>query len=371
MNKRKCIALLATGDEIIHGDILNTNTQFIAQALFDHDIQPGIQQTVPDDQPIMQAAMKQLLDSHDGLITIGGLGPTSDDLTRFALAEVLGVELTFDDASWAHIQSRFSHYQIPLSDNNRQQCLFPDRSTVLHNANGTANGCAIEHNGKMIFMLPGPPRECRPILDSAVIPTLLKQHFNTPYFKVNWLCLGIGEAQIASQLDPLMQNSHVQVGYRADTPYLEVKLFSENKAALVAMQAQFKKVLKPYIVSKQRQTTQAQLYQWLRQTKQKVTIIDNATKGYLASQLLSPETFSTVIFPEHPMRNADVTFIIEGLHKYWRQQSCNLFEIELLCLKPGEMARAMTFKIPNRGQLTCHYAVQFICWHMMKLIGDS
>lgn len=368
MTTRKRIAILATGDELINGDIVNTNTQLIASTLFNHDIQPGLQYTVPDDRALMTNAMRELLDTHDGLITIGGLGPTSDDITRFVLADVLNIELTYDEDSWQQIADRFAQYNIPLSENNRQQCYFPAGANVLKNDNGTANACAYEHHGKLIFMLPGPPRECRPILERDVLPTLISHHFNTPYFKINWMCLGIGEAQIADQLDTLIGDLPVQVGYRADIPYLEIKLFSQDESAFNQMRDVFYQHIKPYVISENRETTETQLYNKLRQTSQSVTIIDNATKGYLSTRLLTPDTYHTVVFPEHPMRNADITFIIEGLYRYWENKASTHYVISLLCLRPGQPAAGMDIKIPSRGRNTLTYATQFICWNLLKFL---
>lgn len=366
MKKRKRIAILATGDELIHGDILNTNCQLIASTLFSHDIQPGLQYTVPDDKAIMAGAMQSLLETHDGLITIGGLGPTSDDLTRFVLADVLGIKLNYDEDSWEYIEKRFAQYKIPLSDNNRQQCYFPAGSTILQNDNGTANGCAYTHQNKAIFMLPGPPRECKPILNRDVIPTLLNMGYNTKYFKINWLCLGIGEAQLANQLDTVIGERPVQVGYRADTPYLEVKLFSQDQAAFETVREEFRPFISPYVISESRETAETQLYNRLQQSTQSITIIDNATKGYLASRLLTPKTYRTITFPEHPMRNSDITFIIEGLYRYWGNQPCSHYVISLLCLRPGQPASGLDIKIPSRGDRTLAYATQFICWNILK-----
>lgn len=366
MKQPKRIAILATGDELINGDILNTNTQLIASSLFNNHIQPGLQFTVPDDRQMMANAMRQLLESHDGLITIGGLGPTSDDLTRFVLADVLGVELVYDETSWQQIIERFTQYDIPLSDNNRQQCYFPAGATILKNSYGTANACAYTHKGKSIFMLPGPPRECQPILEQDVLPALLSQGFSTPCFKVNWMCLGIGEAQIANKLDTLIGDRPVQVGYRADIPYLEIKLFSHDEAIFRQIRDTFYQLIKPYVISEHRETAEIQLYNILRQSTQSVTIIDNATKGYLSTRLLTPETYHIVVFPEHPMRNADITFIIEGLYCYWENKASSHYVISLLCLQPGKPAKGLDIKIPSRGHSTLAYATQFICWNILK-----
>ena len=136
------VALLATGDEIINGDILNSNAQEIAQKLVEHGIQVGMHLTVGDNSAEIRAAISFLLQHHRALIITGGLGPTTDDLTRYALAEVLNRELLFDEPTWQRIVDPLNKlgYTVP-PENNRQQALFPEHAVIIPNVHGTAAGC--------------------------------------------------------------------------------------------------------------------------------------------------------------------------------------------------------------------------------------
>lgn len=365
------IGILATGDELTTGEILNTNGKFIAQALFDHNIPPGMQLTVRDNQKDLEDAMHYLLDRHDALITIGGLGPTSDDRTRFALANVIGKELEFDEASWRHIENRLMTLKLDIPESNRQQCLFPVGSEVLINEMGTANSCYIIHNNKPIFMLPGPPRECKPIIEKHLLPKLSAHGLIKPLHKAHWSLLGVSESSIAESLDKIASHYGVDVGYRADVPYVEVKLFAHDARVFEQAQQDFLKVIKPYVVSDNRQTARDLLYNFIKNNNKKLTIIDNATKGYLACQLLSPDTYKKVTFPEHPMMNTGTTFIISGLHRYWEQQNSNLYLLDILVLEPAKPARAMQIKIPNRGQRSLHYASEYLCWKIFTYLNRN
>ena len=146
------IALLATGDEIIHGDITNSDGQYAAQQLIDHNLQPGTHMTVPDDKALIKQAILYLLQDHAALITIGGLGPTSDDLTRFGLASALNQSLVFDEPSWQKIVERLTSLGLNVPDNNRQQCLFPENADIIPNPHGTAAACCVFWQKKAYFL---------------------------------------------------------------------------------------------------------------------------------------------------------------------------------------------------------------------------
>src|SRR5262249_55359345 len=119
------IAILATGDELTTGDILNTNGQIIAQTLKDHGFLMGMHVIASDDENEITEAINFLLHDHPILITIGGLGPTSDDRTRFALSRAINQPLVFNEASWNHITSRLTSLHLHVHEANKQQALFP------------------------------------------------------------------------------------------------------------------------------------------------------------------------------------------------------------------------------------------------------
>ncbi len=240
------IGILATGDELISGDILNTNGQFIAQTLFQHNIPAGMQLTIRDDQAELEDGMHYLLGRHNALITIG-----SDDRTRFALARVLDQELVFDEASWHAIQTRLHKRYTTIPQSNRQQCLFPEAAHIMPNEHGTANGCYLIHQGKLIFMLPGPPHECKPLVELYVLPQLIQHGFVKTLYKAHWKLTGISESHLAEQLDPIAQQFNVRIGYRAVSPYIELKLFSSQNDAFLQAKIAFIDIIKPYIVTRE------------------------------------------------------------------------------------------------------------------------
>ncbi len=248
------VALLATGDEICNGDIINSNSHEIAQRLFSEGIQVSTHMSLPDNLAALENGMRFLLQNHSALITTGGLGPTSDDLTRQALSHVLHRPLVFDEATWETIVARIKRFGIhPPPESNRQQALFPQGATIIPNPNGTAAGCMIrqihaDHHEQFIFMLPGPPAECLPLFETVVLPTLKNNSFQKIVCYKKWLLTGVSEAAIAEKLDKLAQPFDCVTGYRFYYPYLEFKLYSNNQADFDALLPLINEAIAPYLV---------------------------------------------------------------------------------------------------------------------------
>ena len=250
--KQLKVALLATGDELIYGDILNTNAQHIAKLLIEHNIDVGLHLISPDGLLDIKHALLFLLKTHDSVIITGGLGPTSDDRTRFALSAATRKPLAFDDASWQHIvtriQTRYPGRIIPES--NRQQALFPKGAIIFNNPHGTANGCGLALKNKLIFMLPGPPHECLPMFQDLVLPQLIQADYPQEMYRKKWMLSNVSEGQIAEELDRLVDPYHVSTGYRIATPHLEFKIHGRDKKNFDAAVQHIEAHIKPFIMDK-------------------------------------------------------------------------------------------------------------------------
>ncbi len=346
------IGFLATGDELVNGDILNTNCQHMATSLLNANFYPNQQLVVKDDEEALTNSILFLLQHNDILITTGGLGPTSDDKTRFAIAKALGRKLVFSSTSWKHICSRLRRLKLPATESKQVQAQFPENSEILTNLNGTANGAFIKAGEKLIFMLPGPPSECLPLFENKVLPQLAEIYPSKIYHK-SWLLLGVAEGQTAELLEPHLEPS-VQIGYRIEYPYLEVKLLAENKNAFSSTMEKFLPHLIPNLVSENRKKASEQLYHKLQKQKQVLTINDNATSGLLESTLLSPLTQHAVQFC------SDGTVQVNGMETYWQLKADKLVELKL---QIGEQLIKKTF--PFRGVRTRQYAIEWICWKIL------
>ena len=242
------VGFIATGDELTHGDILNTNGQNMVQKIYRLGLAIGQHVIVNDDEDEIVYALHYQLTHHDIIILSGGLGPTSDDKTRFALSRCIGKTLIFNEANWQAIVKRLEKYNRPIGDHNRQQALFPEGAVILDNPNGTAAGCSVEYQAKTIFMLPGPPSECLPMFEDYVLLVLKK--FASTQYRLRYLLTGVSEGDIAAKLDSTIAHLNCKTGYRVNKPELEFKLSTNNKADFEEAEKLIESIVAPYLISK-------------------------------------------------------------------------------------------------------------------------
>ncbi|MBE6563958.1 MAG: competence/damage-inducible protein A [Ruminococcaceae bacterium] len=204
----KSAEILCVGTEILIGDIINTNAAYISTRLAEMGINQYHQEVVGDNPDRLRYYLKNALDRADCIIMSGGLGPTYDDLTKETVADLMGRELHMHERSLQRLESYFAGRKIKMTDNNRKQAMIPDGSVVFDNDCGTAPGMAVEdeERGKIVILLPGPPRELHPMMDNAVIP-YLSQFTESVFFSRNINIFGMGESTVASIVDDIMQTS--------------------------------------------------------------------------------------------------------------------------------------------------------------------
>ena len=164
--------IIAVGTELLLGHTINTDSAMIARALSALGIGVYHQTVVGDNPQRLLDAVNLAKSRADIIITTGGLGPTCDDLTKQVLARAFGKELVPHPASEARIRAYFERNHLPMSPNNLRQAMLPEGCTVLENDWGTAPGCAFEADGVHVIMLPGPPRECTPMMQERAVPYL-------------------------------------------------------------------------------------------------------------------------------------------------------------------------------------------------------
>lgn len=187
--------ILSVGTELLLGDILNTNAQYISRELANLGINVYYQTVVGDNPERLKNAYNFALSRADVVITTGGLGPTKDDLTKEIAAEYFNKQLILDKKSLEDIEDFFKKINREISENNKKQAYFPEGCIIIENNNGTAPGCIIEENNKIAILLPGPPKEMIPMLKESVIPYLSKFNEGTLISKVLRIT-GIGESSV-------------------------------------------------------------------------------------------------------------------------------------------------------------------------------
>lgn len=196
--------ILCVGTEILLGDIVNTNTQYLARRLSELGIAVYHQSVVGDNRDRLKESYKQAFQRADIVITTGGLGPTKDDLTKEIAAEYFGRSLLLDNPSLNRIKDYFHKKGKEINEGNKKQAYFPKDAIILQNNNGTAPGCIIEEENKYLILLPGPPKEMKPMFEEGVVPVLKKLSDVTFYSKVLRIC-GIGEGFMAEMIDDIIE----------------------------------------------------------------------------------------------------------------------------------------------------------------------
>ncbi len=197
--------LICVGTELLMGQVLNTDAQFISQSLAPLGVDIYHQLVVGDNPARLTRAVHEAFSRADVVIFSGGLGPTDDDLTKETVAAALGRELVLFEDEWEKLQAYFRRTGRAIAPNNRKQAVFPVGAIILPNPNGTAPGCIIEQDGKAAVLLPGPPRELYPMFTDYVMPYLCKKADHMLYSRVVRI-YGRGESDVTYQLDRLIKN---------------------------------------------------------------------------------------------------------------------------------------------------------------------
>lgn len=196
--------ILAVGTELLLGDIVNTNAQYLARRFSDLGINVYHQTVVGDNEKRLLDAFGLAFSRANIVITTGGLGPTKDDLTKEIGASFFNKKLILDDKALKRIIKFFSLRSVPVNEGNRKQAYVPENCIVLQNDNGTAPGCIVEEQHKILIMLPGPPKEMVPMFEKDVVPFLKKFNNGVLVSKVLRV-IGIGEGHMAEKIGDIIE----------------------------------------------------------------------------------------------------------------------------------------------------------------------
>lgn len=202
MSKLAVCELISVGTEILLGDILNTDAQFLSIELARLGISVIHQSTVGDNRERLLAQLKEAADRSDIIILSGGLGPTPDDLTKEVCCEFFGKKMFLHEPTVEKIKTYFSTKGMEMAQNNLKQAMLPKDCVIFPNDNGTAPGMAIEKDGVHILVLPGPPRELKPMFRNCAVPYLMK-FSDRIIVSHNIRTFGIGESLMAERVNDL------------------------------------------------------------------------------------------------------------------------------------------------------------------------
>lgn len=363
VNKR--IGFLVTGSEVTSGEILNSNSARMAEMLQEWGVKIG-EHILCDDQPDhIEASLLFLLDRHEAIIVSGGLGPTSDDVTRNAVAKVADQALVFHAPSWQKIRDRLSIRNLPITENNKQQAFFPAQATVLKNEHGTADACFLTIAGKLVFMLPGPPRECLPLFEQQVFPILKEKAFHTDWRLFRWRLMGVSESLIAATLEPIAAAFPIEFAFRANYPFVDVKLMlnpqhKNHNQILLAVE----KAVKPYFATHLKINPTQQLHDLLVTSQRTLFVQDEATQGYFMRKLNLPLALIAL-----DKQAADIKISIHGLRHFWDNNANNVQDKCQLEVSAGDKPmQQFSQTLLLRGQESLDYVAEFAALKILSLL---
>jgi SrtB family sortase len=284
------IEILAVGTELLLGDILNTNAQFLSAELAALGLNVLHQSVVGDNAVRLAAAIKQAIQRSDMVITTGGLGPTGDDITSEVVSEVLGLKLVPDAKSIKHIQDFFNKNGLTMTENNLKQAMLPEGAIVFANDWGTAPGFAVEGNTKVIILLPGPPRENIPMFNTYVKPYISK-YSDSIIYSDNLRVFGISESAVEEKLLDLMHGTNPTLApYAKDGEVLlritaKAKTKEEAQQLILPIKKELYARLGNRIYGKNVDSLQQVVVDDLKQKGLKIALAESCTGGLIAKRL--------------------------------------------------------------------------------------
>ena len=225
-------AVLTIGDELLIGQVVDTNSAWIGSRLYDHGIEVVYIESLGDHKEKMVAALKRAQRETDLILLTGGLGPTKDDITKKVLCEVMQCGLFFSDATYNHIQRMFEQRGIPLREAHREQCMLPDRAEILINARGTAPGMLFDWDGAMLVSMPGVPHEMQYLMTHEVLPRI-RGKSNLSLAKRTIRTAGVPESSVAAIVEPLLQDKKTSIAYLPSRGQVRLRLSRREEGTSV------------------------------------------------------------------------------------------------------------------------------------------
>jgi nicotinamide-nucleotide amidase len=311
--------LLSIGTELTVGETRDTNAGDLARDLTRRGVIVGRITALPDELAAVTAAFGEALGRAELVVSTGGLGPTPDDLTREAIAGLVGETPAVDPALDAWLRDLFERRKLPFPEANRKQAWLIPSATSIPNDNGTAPGWWVERpDGRVVIILPGPPREMRPMWDGWVVPRLEARGLGRPIASVTLRLTGIGESAIADRLGDLLSGTEPQVATYARADAVDIRIWTHatgtgpdarNRAdALVAAtEARIVDLLGDHVWARGETTWPDALRTALEARGWRLSTVEVGMRGALA-HLLGEGLGERLAFPEsllaRPGRNA-------------------------------------------------------------------
>ncbi|EBO3987537.1 nicotinamide mononucleotide deamidase-related protein YfaY [Salmonella enterica] len=282
------VEMLSTGDEVLHGQIVDTNAAWLADFFFNQGVPLSRRNTAGDNLDSLVAILRERSQHADILIVNGGLGPTSDDLSALAAATAKGEGLVLHEEWLAEMERYFQQRGRVMAPSNRKQAELPASAEFIPNPVGTACGFALQLNRCLMFFTPGVPSEFKVMVEQEILPRL-RARFSLPEPP---LCLrlttfGRSESDLAQSLDSLSLPPGVTMGYRSSMPIIELKLTgpATQREAMLALWSEVRRVAGQNLIFEGTEDLPARIARCLQERQLSLTLSEQYTSGLLALQL--------------------------------------------------------------------------------------
>ena len=283
------VELVSTGSELLSGRTLNRHAQTLGERIRALGLSLVRDTTVRDDSPAIREAVQSALSRVDVVFVSGGLGPTSDDVTREALAELLGRKIVLDQVSLDVMQRRYDRIGRRMTEQSKRQALIVEGGEALSNSVGLAPGERLEFGGKVLFVLPGPPDEFHAVLEDHIVPWLKQRYASVaPAAEKIFLTCGIAEAEVARRFEEAgLAPAGIEIGYCAAPGRVEVRLTSAqgDEKAVEAAGTEARKLIGEFVFAEDRRLMEEVVGQLLRDQGATVAVAESCSGGLLGHRL--------------------------------------------------------------------------------------
>ena len=314
--------IITIGDEILIGQILDTNSRYISRALNTHGIVVAERTSIGDNRTQIVETLDRALTQSEVVIITGGLGPTKDDITKHTLCDYFGSTLRYDETEAEHIRTMLEARNIAFNELNRGQAMVPECCTVLHNAHGTAPGMWFEHNGRVVVSLPGVPFEMQHLIDDEVMPRL-KTHFELrEIVHRTMITFGIAESILAERIaaweDALPEYLHLAYLPAPNIVRLRLSAYEvEGKEVRQEIDSQFetlRAIIPDNIAGFEEASVEELVHNILIDRCQTLAVAESCTGGVIASKFTAQAGASA--------------YFLCGVVSYSNESKCNVLGVD-------------------------------------------
>lgn len=286
--------IITIGDEILIGQILDSNSKFIATELNKIGVSVYQITSIQDDKKHILEALKNAQNKVDIVILTGGLGPTKDDITKLTLAEYFNDTLILNDEIVEHIKTMFAKVNYPFTEVNKNQGLVPSLCTPLFNTVGTAPGMWFENNKKVVVSLPGVPFEMKTLMSLSVLPKI-QQTFKLPYIlHKTILTYGMGESMVAERIEDWENNlpNFIKLAYLPSFGNVRLRLTAKGiskeilENSIKVEVAKLKNIISDIIIGfEENETIEVSIGLLLKEKQQTIAIAESCTGGSICKRI--------------------------------------------------------------------------------------